>query len=88
LVDLTSTDPISDYQVIQEELRSYGRGLAERPQILVLNKSDAAIELEQFQQNFSKLTPDPILVISAVTRLGLDELMQVVWQKLEQVELD
>ena len=41
LIDVTSPDPIADYHTIQQELQAYGRGLAERPQILALNKIDA-----------------------------------------------
>jgi GTP-binding protein len=85
LVDLTAENPLSDYKIIQDELISYGRGLGQRPQIVVLNKLDSFQDrnLEELKNNLSKITTEPILVISAVTRIGLEDLMQIVWSKLE-----
>jgi len=85
LVDLTAENPLSDYRIIQDELISYGRGLSQRPQIVVLNKLDSFQDrnLEELKNNLSKITTEPILVISAVTRIGLEDLMQIVWSKLE-----
>ncbi len=44
VVDLTGDwegrDPVSDYDVINEELRLYGQGLEDRPRIVVANKID------------------------------------------------
>jgi len=90
LVDLTSENPLEDYRIIQEELKSYGRGLGERPQVVVLNKLDAVSDrdLEELKNNLAATTNQPILFISAVTRTGLDELMQVVWRKLDSLNED
>lgn len=41
IVDGTSPDPAADYATIQGELQAYGGDLADKPQILVLNKVDA-----------------------------------------------
>jgi GTPase len=85
LVDATSEDPLADYQTIQTELRAYGHGLGERPQILVLNKSDA-IEPEDvaiLQAELAQQTQQTVWVISAVARTGLEPLLQDVWQALE-----
>jgi GTP-binding protein len=85
---LTSEDPIADYQIIQGELAAYGRGLDQRSQILVFNKIDAVTEetVENWQKQFSQLTNDPILTISAVTGAGLSTLLTKVWQDLDQLE--
>ncbi|NHM15543.1 GTPase ObgE [Eggerthellaceae bacterium zg-887] len=44
VVDLTGDwegrDPVSDYDIINEELRLYGQGLEDRPRIVVANKID------------------------------------------------
>jgi GTP-binding protein len=42
LIDATAADPIAAYETIQAELGAYGHGLDQRPQILALNKIDAA----------------------------------------------
>lgn len=89
LVDLTAPDPVADYKTIQQELQSYGRGLPERPQILVLNKIDAVDEetQETVKSHLAQLTSVPIFLISSVSRTGLDPLLRQVWQSLDQMVL-
>ncbi|TAF59921.1 MAG: GTPase ObgE, partial [Oscillatoriales cyanobacterium] len=89
LVDITDEDPIADYVTIQEELKAYGRGLADRPQILAFNKVDA-IDLEDEEignaiARLKEISGARVLMISAVSRVGLDELMQQVWLKLDEM---
>jgi GTP-binding protein len=92
LVDLTASDPIKDYQIIQEELEAYGRDLPNRPQILALNKVDAVEErvIASVRSQLQEMTGEPIFIISAVARIGLDALLQAVWARLDEVnsELD
>jgi GTP-binding protein len=90
LVDATSSDPLDDYQTIQQELQEYGRGLVERPQILALNKVDAADKqtADAIAQQLTDLRHVPVLQISAVTRQGLDELLQQVWSILDSMKED
>jgi GTP-binding protein len=84
LIDITDADPIDNYQTIQTELEAYGHGLTERPQIVALNKVDAVdTNSEEIQQLIAKLhqiTATPVFLISAVAKIGLDQLMQEVWQ--------
>lgn len=86
LVDVTSADAIADYQTIEQELNAYGRGLCDRPQIIALNKVDAVDEetVNEVKERLSRLTSNPIFTISAVARIGLDSLLQTVWEGLEQ----
>ncbi|MGK7931706.1 MAG: GTPase ObgE [Microcystaceae cyanobacterium] len=85
LVDVTATDPIGDYQTIQGELTAYGQGLTEKPQIIALNKIDSldTEEINLIKQELQPLIAQPIQEISAVTRLGLETLMQSVWDALD-----
>jgi GTP-binding protein len=88
LVDMTSDDPLKDYQVIEEELRAYGHGLGDRLQIIALNKVDA-VDTEQvtsIHQSLAEITSAPILTISAVARTGLESLMQVIWDRLDKMK--
>ncbi len=41
LVDGTAADPAAAYRTVRDEVRAYGAGIAEKPEILVLNKIDA-----------------------------------------------
>lgn len=90
LIDATAENPIGDYQTIQAELNAYGRGLVDRPQILALNKIDA-VDLDDpawkdLVEQLSNLNQTPVLTISAATRVGLETLMQEVWQSLDRLD--
>ncbi|MFQ3613442.1 MAG: GTPase ObgE [Cyanobacteriota bacterium] len=84
LVDGTAADPVKDYQTIQQELRAYGHGLTEKPQILVLNKIDALTpqEIAERCQRLSIAAGSSVLAISAIAKQGLDPLLQRVWEQL------
>ncbi|CCQ52981.1 MULTISPECIES: GTPase ObgE [Crocosphaera] len=90
LVDVTSDDPLQDYEVIQQELNAYGRGLCDRPQIIALNKVDACDQetLELIKEELQPLSDSPVFTISAVTKTGVAELLQAIWNRLEQVNLN
>lgn len=89
VIDSTSADPIADYRVINQELSAYGRGLAERPQMIALNKIDALEDgmIEEIEIALASIGAPPCLHISAVTRQGLDRLMQQVWQRLDEMAI-
>jgi GTP-binding protein len=82
LIDAIADDPVANYHTIQTELREYGHGLPEKPQIVALNKIDALPEgaIAQLVDRF----PCQLYPISATAKLGLDNLLQAVWQVLEQ----
>lgn len=87
VIDVTSADPIADFQVINQELQAYGRGLMAKPQIIALNKIDALDDemIAEIAGELSKLSPAPWVAISAVSRRGLDSLMSLVWQWLDEM---
>ncbi|MER8091396.1 GTPase ObgE [Streptomyces sp. NPDC094048] len=68
-------DPVSDLDVIEEELKQYG-GLEDRPRIVVLNK----IDIPDGQDLSDMIRPDleargyQVFEVSAVARTGLKEL--------------
>ncbi|MFI2613590.1 GTPase ObgE [Streptomyces sp. NPDC018584] len=69
-------DPVSDLDVIEEELRQYGAGLENRPRIVVLNK----IDVPDGQDLAEMVRPDleargyRVFEVSAVAHKGLKEL--------------
>jgi GTPase len=89
LIDATSDDVIGDYNTIQQELQAYGRGLAERSQILALNKIDAVdketVDLEALATELNHLSHAPVFLISAVTRTGLEPMLQELWRILDEL---
>ncbi|MDX2232148.1 MAG: GTPase ObgE [Leptolyngbyaceae cyanobacterium bins.349] len=89
LIDVTDADPIANYQTIQDELGAYDRDLAARPQIVALNKLDAVdptVDIEAIATHLSQLAGVPVFQVSAATRLGLDHLLNHVWQQLETMQ--
>ncbi|NMG10834.1 GTPase ObgE [Brasilonema sp. UFV-L1] len=89
LIDATSEDVVNDYNIIKQELQVYGRGLAERPQVLVLNKIDAVDretkDLEALATQLNHLCYCPVFLISAVTGTGLEPMLQHIWLILDQL---
>lgn len=58
VLDMGREDPISDYEIINEELRKYPGNLGERPQIVVANKMDldnAEENLRLFKEKYPDL---------------------------------
>src|SRR5215216_5626064 len=82
-------DPLDDYLTINQELRLYQPELAQRPQIVALNKAD----LPEAQANLERLraaiqTPETeVFVISGATRAGVEALMQHVAARLAAMPL-
>ncbi|HVE76438.1 MAG TPA: GTPase ObgE [Actinomycetota bacterium] len=80
LIDASSErDPLNDYDVIRKEIGSYDISLLSRPEVVVLNKADLvtgdklAVTVERF-----KSRSIGAIGISAETREGVDELMEMV----------
>lgn len=78
VIDMAATegrDPISDYEIILEELAKYDDKLIKKPHIVIANKMDvdgADANLKLFQEKF----PDEkVFPISAIMQTGLEELI-------------
>ena len=67
VLDMGREDPIQDYRVINEELKSYQLRLLERPQIVVANKMDEELAEENLKK-FKEAYPD-VLVFETITLL-------------------
>ena len=86
LVDGTIEDPAAAYRTIRGELKEYGHGLAEKPEVLALSKADA-LDPTTLKQRLAKLkraakkTP---LAVSAVSGAGMDEVLEALWQAIDE----
>lgn len=91
LIDGTSDNVCQDYQTIMQELQVYGRGLAERPQVVALNKIDAldreSQDLEALNIELNHLSYAPVFLVSAVSGEGIEEMLEQIWQILEQLSV-
>ncbi len=79
-------DPVEDFDQINHELANYGE-LAERPQIVVCNKSDLPDSEEnvaRLKAHLAELGLDyPVFVVSAATHQGFDALLDKTGDTLE-----
>lgn len=69
-------DPIEDFETICEELRRHDEALADRPQLVVLNKIDLPFvreRVEELREHFQDERGLPFLAISAATGENIDE---------------
>lgn len=75
LVDITADNPAKAYLTIRNELEAYGNGLAEKTEIVALNKADAlGKELsEDVAKDFEKETGIKPILISGVSKEGVDK---------------
>lgn len=89
IVDISAMedrDPIEDYKKINAELEKFDPELAKRPQIVALNKADAAIEemIDEFNA-FAGKEGFKTYLISAATGEGVKELMNAVETELAKL---
>jgi GTP-binding protein len=88
LLDLdpaTGREPADDWRQIQRELHAYSTDLAQRPQILVANKADLPATGDRLAgvRALARREGLPLVVISARTGAGLDELRTAIGRLLE-----
>lgn len=77
-------DPIDDYKIIREELKSYSEKLASLPEIIAANKCDLCKDEEKIEK-LKELTGGEVFKISAATTQGVQALMDEVALKLESL---
>ncbi|KGG13149.1 MULTISPECIES: Obg family GTPase CgtA [Prochlorococcus] len=85
LVDASSANPLEDIAIIEKELLEYGHGLMDRPRLLVFNKKEL-LTTDKKQRLYKEIVTSSnqdLFFISAAMCEGLEELLKVVWSKLD-----
>jgi GTP-binding protein len=79
--------PVEDYRVIMEELKSFSPVVASKPMLLVASRIDAAGPGERLAalREFCRDRGMPLVEISSVTGVGLEELKRKTWEMLESI---
>jgi GTPase len=72
VIDAAERDPAESWSIIDRELRLYGAGLDERPQIVVLNKIDLLSEPPELGVEDERILR--VLPVSCATGAGIDPL--------------
>ncbi len=77
LIDSSSPDPVTDYELIRGEVRAYDPSLEDVPEVVVVTKADLGEEqAERAAATLRAHTSREVFVISAVAGLGLDPLVR------------
>jgi len=85
LVDGTEETLVKNYRTIRAELKNYGGGLEDKPEIVLLNKCDA-IEEKEIAKKLKSLraaSKTRVMPISGVTGEGIKEALNEVWKILK-----
>ena len=86
LIDGTQEDVAQAWRIIRRELEAYGEGLAEKPEVLALNKIDA-LTPEAREEKAAELEAvagrRPFLV-SGVSGEGVPELLRAAWTEVRR----
>ena len=93
VIDITGSEdriPVEDYKLINEELKKYSTKLASKTQIIVANKIDSLSD-ETYLKDLEKLCKKDkvkLFIVSAVTKQGLEELIEYTASILDTIAKD
>ncbi|MBW2260380.1 MAG: GTPase ObgE [Deltaproteobacteria bacterium] len=79
------SDPVRDYRIINDELAGFSSALADRPQVVAVNKVDLGDVREALPETCRRLEEagaQRVLAVSAATGEGVTELLEELWSVL------
>lgn len=79
-------NPYEDYVTINQELESFNPKILEKPQIILANKMDLESAKENLKSFKEKVKDVPIYEISAMEKVGLEEVLVALADKLDTIE--
>ena len=71
VIDVSEGDPAERFEQIDRELKAYGSGLAERPQVIVLNKIDLVPEVPELDLDDPRV--QRVFAVSCATGEGVEQ---------------
>ena len=85
LVDASSEAPTAGYDIVRAELDAYGAGLADKPEIVLLSKLDAASpqKIAAVRRAIERRTGEAPLAVSAMSGEGVGAALSMVLQALD-----
>ena len=78
VIDASEGDPADLFDAIDRELRAYGAGLAERPQVVVLNKIDLLTEPPRFETDDPRV--ERVFALSCATGEGVERFRRALFE--------
>src|SRR3989442_7672925 len=82
LVPVDSPDPQATYELLRREAALYSPQLAAKPHVVLLTKLDLLPTPHALRPEIRTSEGAPVVAISAVTRAGVPELLETLWQTL------
>jgi GTP-binding protein len=80
---MDGSDPLSNYATVRHELSEHSFRLGQRPEIVVVTKADLP-EAPECRSRLAESTGREVLLISAVTGQGLNQLISAVTRQLDR----
>ena len=86
LIDGTLEDVVESYEVIRSEISQYSESLAEKVEIIALNKCDALTpeEVKEKCKQLKKASGQKIYPISAAAGTGVQDLLRAMWGVIKE----
>jgi GTPase len=86
LVDGTQSEIARAYKTIRNELQNYGHGLANKPEVLVLNKTDAIPKdaLKRKIAALERVSGQKVIAMSGATGDAVDQVLYAIVRKLNE----
>ncbi len=84
-----NTSPIDNYHIIRNELAQYSDVLANKPEVVVLTKTDLigdATDAQAAVELFGKELGVPVLTMSSATGAGIAEVLEACWRLVAQTK--
>ena len=78
VIDVVGDDPAHAFEAINHELEEYGAGLAERPQVVVLNKTDLLPEPPELEPDDGRVLR--VFALSAATGDGVEQFRRALFE--------
>ena len=90
LIDGTAEDVAVPYKTIRKELKKYSPALAEKPEVIGLNKIDAltADEVETKIKQLKKASKKSVFAVSGISKQGLTEMLRGAYQYIQKENTD
>jgi GTP-binding protein len=86
IIDGAAGNVVQAWRTIREELASYGGGLSEKPELLVLNKLDAMSPREATARRsaLAKASGQPVALMSGVAGEGVPEILRALMNSVHE----
>ena len=86
LIDGSDMTVAESYKTIRHELAEYGEGLADKPEIIAINKADALLPefIEEMKEDLRTVTDAPVFAISGVTGDGVPAVLRALYRLITE----